>query len=89
MKAFKEKVTQEILRRFTPSSLEIVNKPPLIASAIDPHYHQLKFLTDTQRSLVYEAIKEKFAEMFPEISDSEDIQETLSQKGRKMLWIFY
>ena len=72
VKAFKEKVTQEILCRFTPDSLEIINEPPLIASALDPHYHQLKFLSDSQRSLVYAVIKEKVAEMLPETAESEE-----------------
>ena len=30
-----------------------------VAAAIDPHYHQLKFLSDRQCSLVYGAVKEK------------------------------
>ena len=55
---------------FTPKSLEIVNEPPLITSTVDPHHHQLKFLSDSQRSLVYAVVKEKVAELLPERADS-------------------
>ena len=83
VKAFKEKVTQEILCCFTPDSLEIINEPPLIASALDPHYHQLKFLSDSQRSLVYAVIKEKVAEMLPETAESEETTGTTEDVPKK------
>ena len=91
VKAFKEKVTQEILCRFTPDSLEIINEPSLIASALDPHYHQLKFLSDSQRSLVYAVIKEKVAEMLPGTAESEETTgttEDVPKKRRECTGIF-
>jgi len=45
VKAFKEKVSQEISSRFTPDTSEIFDRPAVIAAVTDPHYHQLKFLT--------------------------------------------
>ena len=58
VKNFKEKVFQ-IKCCFFPDSLEIADKAPVIAAAIDPHYHHLAFLSDRQGSLVHEAVKEK------------------------------
>jgi len=40
VKAFKEKVSQEISSR---DSSKIVDRPAVIATVTDPHYHQLKF----------------------------------------------
>ena len=63
VKAFKENVSAEITCRFIPNSINIVNKPPLLAAAVDPRYKQLKFLNTTQRTCVYETIKEKISEI--------------------------
>ena len=59
VKNFKEKVSQEIKYHFITDSLEIVDKAPVLAAAVYPHYHHLKFLCDRQRSLVHEAVKER------------------------------
>lgn len=59
IQAFKETVSQQIKCRFIPDSLEIVDIPPLLAAAVDPHYHQLKFVSERQRSLVYATLKGK------------------------------
>ena len=59
VKNFKEKVSQESKCRFNPDSIEIVDSAPLVAAAIDHHYHHLKFLSDIQHSLVHEAVKER------------------------------
>ena len=63
IKAFKELITQQIKCRFIPDSLEIVDKPALLAAAVDPHYHQLKFMSERQQPLVYAALKDKVDEM--------------------------
>ena len=51
IKAFKETVSQQIKCRLIPDSLEIAYKPPFLAAAVDPHYHQLKFVSERQRPL--------------------------------------
>ena len=59
VKNLKEKVTSEIKCRFTPGSMEIEEKAPLLAAAIDPHYHHLKFLTPAQCSVIHSSLREK------------------------------
>ena len=69
-----------------------MNEAPLIASALDPHYHQLKFLTDSQHSLVYAVVKEKVAEMFPQSEESMDTGGTTDSeavpKRRKLQTVY-
>ena len=77
LKAFKEKVSAEIKCRFTPESLEIEDNAPLLAAAIDPKYHQLNILSDTQRSIIHDALKEK-AEMMLSPDETEDIEQKTS-----------
>ena len=79
VKALKEKVSAEIKCRFTPESLEIEDNAPLLAAAIDPKYHQLNILSDTQHSIIHDALKEK-AEMMLSPDDTEDIEPASKKK---------
>ena len=65
--------------RFTPNSLEIVGNAPLVAAALDPHYHQLRSLSDRQRSLVHRALKEKVEA----IHSQEESQKTAETEERE------
>ena len=52
VKAFKQIVSQEIKCHFIPDSLEIIDKPPIIATAVDARYYQLQCFSDRQRALI-------------------------------------
>ena len=80
IKAFKEIVSQQIKCRFIPDSLEIVDKPPFLA-AVDPHYHQLKFVSERQQPLVYAALKEKV----DEIATDQDVIECESSSATETI----
>ena len=54
---------------FYPDSLEIIDKPPIIATAVDPCYHQLQCFSNGQRALIYETVKEKLEEMTPNTTE--------------------
>ena len=58
----------------------------MIAAVTDPHYHQLKFLSDSLRSQVYLVVKEKIVELCPENEEqsvaAEDNQEAPEQAGK-------
>ena len=82
IKAFKELVTQEIKCHFIPDSLEIVDKPALLAAAVDLHYHQLKFMSERQRPLVYAALKDKVDELTDQDVESPQASETIPQKTK-------
>ena len=85
IKAFKELVTEEIKCRFIPDSLEIVDKPALLAAAVDLHYHQLKFMSERQRPLVYAALKDKVDELTDQDvieCESPQASETIPQKTK-------
>ena len=59
VKVFKRTVVAEIQDCFKPESPDIADAAPVLAAALDPHYHQLKFLSAAQRSIAYTALKEK------------------------------
>ena len=44
VKTFKTTVVAEIQDRFKPESPDIADAAPVLAAALDPRYHQLKFL---------------------------------------------
>ena len=44
VKAIKEKVADEIRRRFQPDSLDIADKAAVLASSLDPRYRQRNFV---------------------------------------------
>lgn len=81
IKAFKETVSQQIKCCFIPDSLEIVDKPPLLAAAVDPHYHQLKFVSERQRPLLYAGLKEKV----DEIATDQDVIECESSSATETI----
>ena len=58
VKLFKETVSQELKWCFDPDSEGIAEDPPVLASAIDPRYHQLKIFRSEQRSVAYSKLKE-------------------------------
>ena len=43
VKVFKETVSHQLKQWFNPDSKQIVDDPPILASGLDPRYHQLKF----------------------------------------------
>ena len=53
-----------------------MNEAPQKVLAVDPHYHQLKFLIDSQCSHVYVIVKDKVAEVLPQSEESADIAAT-------------
>ena len=65
--------------RFTPNSLKIVGNAPLVTAALDPHYHQLRTLSDRHRSLVHRALKEKLEA----IHSQEESQKTAETEERE------
>ena len=87
IKGFKEQVSQQIKCCFIPDSLEIVEKPPLLAAAVDPHYHQLKFVNERQGPLVHAALKEKVDEVSTDQDviecESPSASETILKKSQK------
>ena len=93
IQAFKETVSQQIKCHFIPDSLEIVDKPPLLAAVVDPHYHQLKFVSERQRPLVYAALKEKVDEIATDQDviqcESSSTTETIQEKTKDTALFFY
>ena len=60
---------------------------PLKVLAVDPHYHQLKILLDSQCLHVYAVVKDKVAEVLPQSKESVDTAgttdlEAVSKKGK-------
>ena len=51
-------VASELKECFDPDSKEIAEDPPVLASPLDPRYHQLKFFSSEQRSATYSKLKE-------------------------------
>ena len=64
VKLFKRTVVQEVKERFSPNSLSTATKAPVLAAALDPCYHQLKFLSDDQRSRTHMVLKEKVQKIY-------------------------
>ena len=58
VKVFKKTVASELKECFDPDSTEIAEDPPVLASSLDPRYHQLKFFSSEQRSATYSKLKE-------------------------------
>ena len=55
-------MTAGIKCRFSPGSLEIEDNVLILAAAVDTHYHQLKYLSDSERSVIRDSLRKK-AEM--------------------------
>ena len=79
VKAFKEKVAEEMKCRFKPNNLHVHvdfgDKAAVLASAFDLRYHQLNFLGDGQRSAAYTSLKEKVKEVQSQ-SEGEQTQQS-------------
>lgn len=83
VKAFKVKVREEILSRFTPESPDIVDRPAMIAAVTDPHYHQLRFLPEILRQHVYSVVKKRISELCPETEEHSVTTEEADQEANK------
>ena len=44
---------------FSPKDIDIADRVPILAAALDIRYHQLTFLDVRQQSIAYGALKEK------------------------------
>ena len=83
VKLFKETVSQELKRRFDPDSEGIVEDPPVLASAIDPRYHQLKFFSSELRSAIYSKLKELAVEVHAESDEARTVDESAAKRPRQ------
>lgn len=82
----KKTVKEDLQHCFTPDVIGKADKVPILASALDPRYLHLSFLTVRQHSIAIGVLKEKCKEIFPEKSTHTDEnneasdQEPLSKK---------
>ena len=84
VKVFKENVASQLKQRFDPDSEEIAEDPPVLASALDPRYHQLKFFSSEQRSVIYSKLKELAVEVHAEAQTVEtEAQESIAKRPRQ------
>ena len=59
VKAFKKVVRDQIEERFDFKSSVIADRIPVLAAALDPHYHHMKFLSTSQRTMTVEKKQDK------------------------------
>ena len=64
VKKFKDTVRNVLTVRFTPTSMLIASKVPILASSLDCRYHKLQFLSSQQRSAAYDTLKMKCDELY-------------------------
>ncbi len=83
VKNFKEKVTTEITCRFTPGSLEIEDNAPILAAAVDPHYHQLKFLSIGQCSVIRDSLRMNVEKMNSQLSQDNENEPPTPKKKKE------
>ena len=83
VKVFKKTVASELKRRFDPDSEEIAEDPPVLASALDPRYHQLKFFSSEQRSVTYNKLKDLAVEVDAEAQTVEVEAETQESTAKR------
>ena len=88
VKSFKEKVTAEIKCRFSLGSLEIEDNAPILAAAVDPHYHQLKFLSDGQRSVIRDSLRKKVEVITSQLSQDNEVEPPPPKKKKKQYFLF-
>lgn len=58
VKRFKEVVTREIQDRFNVEEAVEEQSAAVFAAILDPHYHQLRFLSDQAKAEAYSAFRE-------------------------------
>ena len=82
VKTFKSVVREQIEERFNIRSSDILDTIPVLAAALDPRYHQLRFFSSSQRARVIENIKQKLtlAESEEECQQTEESETPPQQK---------
>ena len=83
MKVFKETVSHQLKLRFNPDSEQIVEDPPILTSGLDPRYHQLKFFSSEQRSVIYSKLKELAVQVDAESAEAQTVEESAAKRPRQ------
>ena len=60
--------------RFSPGSLEIEDNVPILAAAVDPHDQQLKFVSDSQCSVIRNSLRKKVEMITSHLSQGNEIE---------------
>jgi len=82
----KKTVASRLKRCFDPDSEETAEDPPVLASALDPRYHQLKFFSSEQRSVTYNKLKDLAVEVDAEAQTVEveaEAQDSTAKRPRQ------
>ena len=82
VKRFKEVVAKDMERRFNVSEAVKEQDVAILATIIDPHYHQLNFMDYSTRTTAYSMLKEKLALLSCE-GECQIVQEATSQSPKR------